>query len=200
MIVGEESSGFRTWVNLRERGVQSVHTPDGENDRCESKNGKRDRIAGASKQHRVGIISDTHGILSAQIWEVFKTCDLIIHAGDIDRPELLTRLKEIAPVVAVRGNMDVGRWSVRLPPWDIVKIGQVSVYVIHDIADLDLGPDLPGIRVVISGHTHKPEKQKTNGVWYVNPGSAGAPRSGRRPSVALLHIKGDSVTAELIEL
>ena len=152
------------------------------------------------KQYRVGLISDTHGILQPRVVDLFAGCDRIIHAGDIDTPEILARLQRIAPVVAVRGNMDRGRWAGVLPLRDVVTVGEISVYVVHDIGDLDLEPVPADIEVVISGHTHNAQKKKLAGVLYINPGSAGMPRSGRPPGVALLHVNGCSVTARLIDL
>ncbi len=149
--------------------------------------------------YRIGVISDTHGILQPQVLDLFARCDQIIHAGDIDTPDLLTRLKQVAPVTAVRGNMDGGKWAAALPVHDIVTVGQVSIYVLHDVADLDLDPSAAGIQVVISGHTHRASRKKQGGVLYINPGSAGAPRSSRRPSVAVLSVNGPSVAAEFTE-
>lgn len=149
--------------------------------------------------YRVGVISDTHGVLRPQVIEAFRGCDLIIHAGDIDSPEVLAGLEALAPVTAVRGNMDAGSWATVLPRWDVVEIGAITAYVLHDVLDLDLEPLPSGIGVVISGHTHRAETRWKGGVLYVNPGSAGAPRLGRRPSVAVLHVKGASVSAELVE-
>lgn len=150
--------------------------------------------------HRVGVISDTHGILQPQVVDLFAGCDLIIHAGDIDIPEILTKLRRIAPVTAVRGNMDRGSWAGALPVADMVTVGDMSIYVLHDLANLNVDPRSADIQVLISGHTHKAEKKKEAGVLYVNPGSAGAPRSDRQPSVALLYINGQSIHARLVRL
>jgi len=153
-----------------------------------------------TSSHCVGIISDTHGILQPEVVGLFAGCDHIVHAGDIDTPEILTKLQRIAPVTAVRGNMDRGGWTVGLPVREMVTIGGTAIYALHDLADLDLDPSSADIQVVVSGHTHKAEKKERGGVLYINPGSAGAPKTGRRASVALLYINGPSFHAEVVRL
>ena len=148
----------------------------------------------------LGIISDTHGSLLPAIDKTFRKVDLILHAGDIDGPEVIEHLSRLAPVIAVRGNMDFGRWSHKLPPSDLIEMGQVCLYMLHNLETLDLDPQAAGIDVVISGHTHHPHSHTQEGVLYLNPGSAGYPRRGKPPSVALLHIRNQTVKAEIIPL
>ena len=146
----------------------------------------------------VGVISDTHGHLPPDGGKVFEGADLIIHAGDIGRPEVLKALRAVAPVYAVRGNMDVGGWARELPETEVVEIGEVSLYVLHDLHDLDLDPASAGFGAVISGHTHKPLIDRRRGVLFLNPGSAGPFRSPA--TVALLRLRGNSLEADLVEV
>ncbi|MBW2592043.1 MAG: metallophosphoesterase family protein, partial [Deltaproteobacteria bacterium] len=130
----------------------------------------------------------------------FKGVDLIIHAGDIDKPAILEALKKIAPVTAVRGNMDRGQWADKLPGTEVVEVGQTILYVLHDSYALDLEPDAAGFSAVISGHTHKPALETKNGVLFLNPGSAVMPRFNTPPCVALLRIRNGSLEPKFIEL
>ena len=148
----------------------------------------------------IGIISDTHGCLPQSISKIFKKTDLIIHAGDIGDPEIIDALGKIAPTRAVRGNMDVGKWARRLQQNETIKINHHRLYVIHDIYKLDINAQSHTYRVVIFGHTHRPQMEKQQGILYLNPGSAMQPRFGYPPSVALLEIKGDAIRARLIDL
>ena len=148
----------------------------------------------------IGVISDTHGRLPQSVLKVFTKTDLIIHAGDIDDPEILNSLGKIAPTIAVRGNMDTGKWARRLPQNETVKIGHRQLHVLHDIYNLDINLDSNNYHVVIYGHTHQPQVEKQQGVLYVNPGSAVHPKFGYPPSVVLLQIEGDSIMARLIDL
>jgi putative phosphoesterase len=137
----------------------------------------------------IGLISDTHGLLRPQAVEALRGSELIIHAGDVGRPEILEELRRIAPVVAVRGNIDRGDWAGQLPVSAVAETGSVQVYVIHDVKELDLDPVAAGFGVVVSGHSHKPGQMERGGVLYANPGSAG-PRRFRLPvTVARLHIE-----------
>jgi len=148
----------------------------------------------------IGVISDTHGRLPQSALKVFAKTDLIIHAGDIGDPEILNWLGKIAPTIAVRGNMDAGKWARRLPKNETVKICRRQLHVLHDVYHLDITLDSNNYHVVIYGHTHQPQVEKQQGVLYVNPGSAVHPRFGYPPSVALLQIEGDSIKARLIDL
>lgn len=137
---------------------------------------------------RVGVLSDTHGYIDEAALSLLSEVDLILHAGDIDGPEVLDALQAIGRVVPVRGNMDNGSWAEHLPFEEFVEIGPVLVYLIHDRARISLDPESAGINVVISGHTHRPETIRKKGVLYLNPGSASFPRGGRPASIALLEI------------
>ena len=152
------------------------------------------------KGRLIGVISDTHGLVRPEVIEAFRGVELIIHAGDVGRPEVLTALQAVAPVVAVRGNVDRGKWAQKLPETEGVQLGRFWFYVLHDVHQLDLDPAAAGFRAVISGHSHRPSAEERNGVLFLNPGSAG-PRRFRLPvCVARLHLKDDSMKAELTEL
>jgi uncharacterized protein len=135
----------------------------------------------------LGIVSDTHGLLRQELLDALRGVDLILHAGDIGTPETLDGLRQLAPVRAVRGNVD-GRWAAALPETAVVEFGGIQLYLLHDLERLDLDPASAGFQVVISGHTHQPTAFRRDGVLYLNPGSAG-PRRFRLPiSLALLPI------------
>ena len=144
-----------------------------------------------------GIISDTHGRLIRGVAKTFEGVDLIIHAGDIGNSAVLEDLRGIAPVHAVRGNMD-GGWAFGLPATQIVEIGEVLLYVLHDLNKMDLDPAAAGLSAVINGHTHKAAIAWRDGVLFLNPGSAGPFSSSG--TVALLHIKGISLEPQLVKL
>lgn len=130
----------------------------------------------------------------------FKDVDLIVHAGDVGKPEVLETLKTIATVHPVRGNVDGSKWADNLPFTDVVHVGQVYLYVLHDLNSLDLDPEAAGFNAVISGHSHIPKIEKQNGILFLNPGSAG-PRRFKYPiSIAFLYIKGAAIEAEIVEL
>ncbi len=148
----------------------------------------------------VGVISDTHGRLPKSITRAFEGVDLIIHAGDIGEPDIIKALEEIAPTIAVRGNMDMGQWARQLPTDEVIEISRTLLYVIHDAYRLKLKPNSADPNVVISGHTHRPLLEERQGVLYLNPGSAGYPKFGQPATVALLQIKGESVNVQFIEL
>ncbi|MSP17663.1 MAG: metallophosphoesterase [Myxococcales bacterium] len=148
----------------------------------------------------VGLISDTHDLVRPEAVAALDGVDVILHAGDVCTPEVIAALSRIAPVHAVRGNNDRGAWASDLPEADVVEIGGVSIYVLHDLHALDLDPAAAGFAVVVTGHSHQPKIEKRGGVLYLNPGGAG-PRRFRLPvSVALLRIEGGEVDAEIVEL
>jgi uncharacterized protein len=148
----------------------------------------------------LGIISDTHGLLRPEAVEAMRGSDRILHAGDVGAPEILEALARMAPLTAIRGNVDTAPWARRLPSTEVVEAGDVSIYMLHDLAQLDLKPGAAGFRVVIYGHSHQPKIEEKNGVLYFNPGSAG-PRRFRLPvSVGRIGIARGDVCAELIEL
>jgi len=148
----------------------------------------------------VGAISDTHGLMRPEALVALKGVDLVIHAGDIGKLEVIEALRSIAAVVAVRGNNDKGRWARGLPQTAVAEVGEVQIFVLHDIKELDLDPVAKGIRVVISGHSHRPSITKQNGVLYLNPGSAGPRRFKLPVAVARLRVERRSVDAEIVEL
>jgi uncharacterized protein len=151
-------------------------------------------------EHRLGIISDTHGILRPEVIKAFDGVSLIIHAGDIGRPAVLDELKNIAPVIAVRGNTDKEAWAFRLPLTEVIMIGEISLYVLHDLTKLDIDPSVSGFSAVISGHSHEPAKKMKKDVLFLNPGSAGPRRFTLPVSVAVLHINQTLLSAEIINL
>ena len=146
----------------------------------------------------VGVISDTHGLLRPEVRKVLEGIDMIIHAGDIGSPEIIDALRELAPVFAVRGNIDRGIWADEFPASQIVEVEDLLlyIYVVHDLEQLDLDPAAAGFRVVIHGHSHDPMVAEQEDVVYLNPGSAGPCRSRRPISMARLYVgdredKGD---------
>lgn len=149
---------------------------------------------------RVGLISDTHGLVRDEAVEALTGCHHILHAGDIDTPDVLEKLRRLAPVTAVRGNNDRGPWAQAIPVFDVVEFGKVSVYLRHDQAELDVDPLAAGFRVMMFGHSHKPMVETRDGVLFVNPGSAG-PRRFKLPfAVGELLIAGDRVDVRIITL
>jgi hypothetical protein len=149
---------------------------------------------------RIGVISDTHGLLRPEALEALRGSDHIIHAGDIGAPEIIDQLTAIAPVTAIRGNIDSASWSRKFPEIEVLDAAGVSVYIRHDLAKLDLKPKAAGFGVVISGHSHVPKQEIRDGVLYFNPGSAG-PRRFKLPiTVGKLIIQGRKVEAEIISL
>jgi len=152
------------------------------------------------KSTTIGVLSDTHGLLRPEIEEQLSGCDHILHAGDIGDQKVLKRLELIAPVVAVRGNMDYGTWSNALPVKEMVEISGIFFYILHDLVHLDLDPTAAGIQVIVSGHTHQPKLFRKEGVVYLNPGSAGHRRSTYPISMAMIRIAGGIVDPQIIEV
>ena len=149
---------------------------------------------------RIGLISDTHGLVRDEALAALDGCRHIIHAGDIDTPGVLEKLRRLAPVTVVRGNNDRGTWADSIPVFDVVEFGVVSIYVRHDEAELDIDPVAAGFRVMVFGHSHRPMVEAREGILFVNPGSAG-PRRFKLPiAVGELLISGDRVDARIIEL
>jgi len=149
---------------------------------------------------QIGLIADTHGLLRPEAVDALRGSDYIVHAGDIGDPQILHALAKIAPVTAVRGNNDTGSWANDLPPTAVLPVGEARLYVIHDLADLDLDPRHSGFNAVVSGHSHRPRSESRDGVLFVNPGSAG-PRRFRLPvSVGRLVVSQSRLAAQLIEL
>jgi putative phosphoesterase len=148
----------------------------------------------------IGVISDTHGLLRPEALEALRGSAHIIHAGDVGAPEILERLSAIAPVTAVRGNVDKGTLGRNLPESNGLEIGGIAIYALHDLAKLDLKPKAAGFSVVVSGHTHVPKQETRDGVLYFNPGSAGPRRFKLPVSLGKLTIHDGSVRGELVQL
>jgi len=151
-------------------------------------------------KHLIGVISDTHGLLRPEAIELLAGVELILHAGDVGDPQVLEDLRSVAPAVAVRGNVDKGAWADALPLYELIEVGSVSVYMLHDVKEIDLVPAAVGFRVVVSGHTHQPSVKTSKGVLYLNPGSAGRRRFKLPVSIAYLTVSGDNVDARIVEL
>jgi putative phosphoesterase len=148
----------------------------------------------------VGVISDTHGLLRPEAERALRGVDLILHAGDVGEPGILARLRTIAPVFAVRGNVDTGPWAKELPPTVVVEFGDATFYMLHNLRDLDLKPEAAGFDAVISGHTHKAEQNLQSGVLYLNPGSAGPRRFNLPITLARLRIDAKPWQVQIAEL
>ena len=148
----------------------------------------------------VGVISDTHGLLRPEAVEALRGTDAIVHAGDVGDPGVLASLRELAPVTAIRGNVDTGDLARELPATALVEFEGATVYVLHNLAELDLTPSVAGIRVVISGHTHKAMIREENGVLYLNPGSAGPRRFHYPVTVAELIVEHGTPRARILDL
>ena len=148
----------------------------------------------------IGVISDTHGLLRPEAVAVLAKSDFIIHAGDVGDPVILARLRAIAPVTAVRGNVDSGNLARELPKTNVLEVGGTAIYVLHILDELDLKPEAAGFAAVISGHSHKPHRETKNGVLYFNPGSAGPKRFDLPVSVGRLQVDKGRITAEIVEL
>jgi len=154
-----------------------------------------------SRKSVVGLISDTHGLLRPEVVEALRGSDLIVHAGDIGDPEILAELARLAPIVAVRGNVDTGVWAQSIPDTAVAEFGaSARLYVLHSIEDLDIDPAAAGFCAVISGHSHKPGSRRKGGVLYVNPGSAGPRRFSLPVSLGRLLLEDGNLSVDLIEV
>lgn len=147
----------------------------------------------------IGLISDTHGLLRQEAIDALQGCDLIIHAGDVGRAGILEELRALGPLIAVRGNIDTQDWAANLPSNAIVEAHSALIYVLHDVHQLDLNP-AAGFHIVISGHSHKPDRREKNGVLYINPGSAGPRRFKLPVTVARLNLLASPWAVEFINL
>src|SRR5262245_42918385 len=156
-----------------------------------------DAVCGGDPGVLIGVISDTHGLMRAEATGALAGSELIIHAGDVGGPEVLEELRKTAPVIAVRGNIDQGDW---LPEYETVEREGVSIYVLHDLNQLDLDPVSAGLHAVISGHSHKPVIRTKDGVLYLNPGSAGPRRFKLPVTVARLQVSREGLRAEHVRL
>lgn len=148
----------------------------------------------------IGVISDTHGLLRPEAVAALAGVDQILHAGDVGTPDILARLKAIAPTTAVRGNVDHGVWATALPLTDVVRLGSLDVYMLHDLATLDVDPVAGGFAAVISGHSHQPKAEWTRGVLFLNPGSAGPRRFTLPVTLSVLRITGGTIEHQRIDL
>jgi uncharacterized protein len=149
---------------------------------------------------RIGLISDTHGLLRPEAVAFLRGSELIVHGGDIGHAGVLEELASLAPVTAVRGNNDHGPWAEAVRETEVLQLGEVFIYVLHNLAELDLDPVAAGFQVVVSGHSHRPSVERRDGVLYVNPGSSGPRRFKLPVSVGELMVEGNSVEARLVEL
>jgi len=147
---------------------------------------------------KVGVISDTHGLLRPEAVAVLAGCDRIVHAGDIGKAEILSKLRDIAPLTAIRGNID--KWATDMADTEVLEVEGRLLYVLHDLKTLDLNPAAAGFDAVISGHSHKPDIGETKGVLYLNPGSAGPRRFKLPVALALLDVSPSNINAEIVEL
>ena len=154
----------------------------------------------AAGVHTLGVISDTHGLVRPEALAVLGGVERIVHAGDIGSRDVLDALKRVAPVTAVRGNNDRGGWAREIPETEVVEVGGVSLYLLHDLHELDLEPRAAGFAAVISGHSHQPKLETREGVLYLNPGSAGPRRFKLPVSVGYLQVRGRKAHAELLTL
>lgn len=148
----------------------------------------------------VGVISDTHGLLRPEAMEALRGSDRIVHAGDVGSPDVLVALGQLAKVTAVCGNTDRDPWAAQLPATQVVEVEGLLLYVLHDLGQLDLDPAAAGFQVVISGHSHRPAVSRSNGVLYLNPGSAGPRRFQLPVTVAQLQMEHGTADAQIIHL
>jgi putative phosphoesterase len=148
----------------------------------------------------IGLISDTHGLLRQEALHALEGSELIIHAGDVGKSEIIDTLKVIAPVFAVRGNVDTESWASALPETEVVTTGAATIYVLHDLHALDLNPAAGGFHIVVSGHSHKPARTESGGVLYINPGSAGPRRFQLPITIARLDLAQTPWKVDFINL
>jgi putative phosphoesterase len=152
------------------------------------------------KRGRIGLVSDTHGLVRSEALAALKGSEVIIHAGDIGKPEVLDSFGSIAPVVAIRGNNDRDLWAKKIPDALNLEINGVKIHVIHNVNELNADPANAAFRVIVSGHSHKPRVMERDGILFINPGSAGPRRFKLPVTVGTLWIKRRNVHAEIIEL
>lgn len=155
---------------------------------------------GETANYLVGIISDTHGLLRPEAVAALQGSDYIIHAGDVGDPAILADLSKIAPVTAVRGNVDREKWARELPATNVLQLGEVAIYVLHDVAELDMDPRAAGFAAVIFGHSHEPSQETRGGVLFFNPGAAGPRRFTLPVTVGRLRVARAKVFGEILNL
>jgi hypothetical protein len=150
--------------------------------------------------YRVGVISDTHGLLRKEVLRELEGCQQIWHAGDVGKPEVLETLQGIAPLTVVRGNVDGGAWADVLPDTAVAQVENQLFYLIHNLAELQINPAAGGFSAVVYGHSHHAKQEQRQGVLYLNPGSAGPTRFGLPASMALLRIHDEELTVDFVSL
>jgi putative phosphoesterase len=148
----------------------------------------------------LGLISDTHGLLRDSALRAIENSGLIIHAGDVGDPKILAALENLAPVIAVRGNVDTADWAAKLPLTAVVKAGALRIYVLHDVNELKVSSISPGVSIIVSGHSHKPGQASRDGILYINPGSAGPRRFNLPITVARLDLERQPWAVEFIDV
>jgi putative phosphoesterase len=148
----------------------------------------------------IGVISDTHGLVRQEALDALRGSELIVHAGDVGHPEVLDELRALAPTIAVRGNVDRGRWAAALPETKVVHAGELRLYVLHELSHLAIDPKADGFAAVIFGHSHRPSAEVRDGVLYLNPGSAGPRRFSLPVALARLRIEGRRLSQVIVEL
>ena len=161
---------------------------------------RRRRLTRAARAIRIGVISDTHGLLRREAIAALKGAELIIHAGDIGRPEVLAQLRGLGPTTAVRGNVDTQRWAAALPETASVQVGAVRLWVLHDISRLDVDLAAAGFAAVIHGHSHRPAIEVRDGIVRINPGSAGPRRFHLPVTIARLDVAGRILRPKIVTL
>jgi putative phosphoesterase len=157
-------------------------------------------VAKGRNPKTIGLISDTHGLLRPEALQALEGSDLIIHAGDIGDPEILEALKTLAPVFAVRGNVDTESWALALPETQVIETDLATIYVLHDVHALDLDPVAAGFQIIVSGHSHKPSRTENRGVPFLNPGSAGPRRFDLPVTIARLDVSRQPLGVTFIDL
>jgi putative phosphoesterase len=158
-------------------------------------------VAHPSKSHfKIGLISDTHGLLRPEAVRALEGVQHIIHAGDIGGQEIIEQLRSIAPVDAVRGNNDKGSWAAEIPLYQALELGGMSIYVLHDLKEIDIDPKAAGFQVVVAGHSHQPRITERDGVHFMNPGSAGPRRFSLPVTIAHLNLMAGKPHARIIEI
>jgi putative phosphoesterase len=150
--------------------------------------------------YRIGVISDTHGLLRKEALDLLMGVDWILHAGDVGNQDVLNALEKVAPVFAVRGNMDREGWADKLPLTQLVEVGKVAIYMLHDLDKLGIAPQAGGISMVVSGHTHQPKQESRGNILFLNPGSAGPRRFNKPVSLAMVEVEGEEIRAEIVLL
>lgn len=163
------------------------------------------RLAGDGRERvaaevRIGLISDTHGLLREEAKSALSGSDIILHAGDVGSPDVLEELRVIARVIAVRGNVDRGEWADELPMAVLVEVAGIKIFLIHDIKQMEIDPVAAGVQVIIYGHSHKPGEKEESGILYLNPGSAGKRRFKLPIGLAVIEIRGDGIRTRWISM